>query len=201
MPETHDTTTLVPPRDARGARPADEREWEALVGEYGPTLWAITKQFRLDDAESADAVQTTWLRLLEHADEIRDPERLAGWLVTTLRRVCLGSTRPTPRRPQALPAIEGSRDLPVGRVGDEGCPERALLDVEHTALLRQAVAELPEGHQRLLGLLMASTRPSYGEIATELGMPVGSIGPTRARILAVVRTRLAAAGLHDLVLS
>jgi DNA-directed RNA polymerase specialized sigma24 family protein len=72
---------------------------------------------------------------------------------------------------------------------------------DHRVLVRRALATLPEQHRRLIGLLASSPPPSYQEISAGLGMPTGSIGPTRKRILARLRAELEAAGLHDMSLN
>jgi RNA polymerase sigma factor (sigma-70 family) len=183
----------------RATRPDGDDAWESLVNEYSPTLWAITKQYRLNDADSSDAVQVTWLRLLEHVDEIREPDRLAGWLATTVRRICIATGRAKRRQSDHDPV-----DLDYAHVrrerSEEGCPERAALRSEHVTLVQQALEELPAPQRRLIRLLMSSPTPSYRDVAAQLGVPIGSIGPTRARILARMRAALADLGLEDPVL-
>ena len=201
--DTHGTKSAPSrPSHTANVRTGDHDAWVTLVEEYSRTLWAIAKQYRLNDAEAADAVQTTWLRLLEHVDEIREPDRIAGWLATTVRRICLEAGRRTTRSQPVRDPLEHSQLAPVHQDGsDENCPERAALRGEHVVLVRQVLAELPEPHQRLIRLLMSSPTPSYRDVAAQLGMPVGSIGPTRARILARMRAELTALGLEDLVLA
>jgi RNA polymerase sigma factor (sigma-70 family) len=181
------------------AREGDRDAWNAIVDEYSGLLWSVVRGFRLGDAQAADAVQTTWLRLVEHLPAIREPERLAGWLRTTARRVCLevlrGSAREHPV--EAIGDIERSeRDL-VSAPAEEG-PEMCSLRAERAELVRRVVADLPERQRALIGLLIVSPPLSYEEISARLEMPIGSIGPTRARILARLRTALAAAGFSDL---
>ena len=97
--------------------------------------------------------------------------------------------------------LEHSQAAPVCQErSDENCPERAALRGERVILVWLVLAELSEPHQRLIRLLMSSPTPSYRDVSAQLGMPVGSIGPTRARILARMRAKLAALGLEDLVL-
>jgi RNA polymerase sigma factor (sigma-70 family) len=185
----------------RRAGDGDRTAWNEIVDEYSVLLWSVVRGFRLGEAQGADAVQTTWLRLVEHLDGIRDPARLAGWLRTTARRVCVDAIR------------ESGREYPVGadrespgrmRSGSpdpvEDGPESTALRHEREALVRTALAGLPERHRSLLTLLVASPPVSYEEIGARLGMPVGSIGPTRARVLGRLRTALEAADFHDLAL-
>jgi RNA polymerase sigma factor (sigma-70 family) len=191
-----------PPPDERisyllqRAADGDHAAWDCLVEQYSALLWSVVRSFRLSDAHAADAVQTTWLRLVENLHTIREPERLAGWLRTTARRVCLevirraGREYPTDSVEEtSAPVLDHATDRP------DDDPEGHVLRQEGVALVRRAVRELPERQQRLLSLLVASPPLSYQEIGARLGMPVGSIGPTRARVLARLRTALAPAML------
>jgi len=174
----------------RRAAGGDEVAWNAIVDEYSRLLWSVVRGFRLTDAQAADAVQTTWVRLLENLDAIREPERLAGWLRTTARRVCLETVRRASRECPVDPQSHTALGQVAGRADD---PEAHVLRQEQAAMVREALGKLPQRHQRLLELLVASPPLSYEEISARLGMPVGSIGPTRARLLTRLRTALAPA--------
>lgn len=163
--------------------------WEALVDRYTGLLWAVAHSFRLGEASSADVVQTAWLRLAENLDRIRDPDRVGAWLATTTRREAL---RMLGHRAKESPS-ELLGDLE--RASETAGPESAAVDRDRDARVRTAFARLPERDQRLLRLLMAGPPPSYLDVAAAMGMPVGSIGPTRARCLARLRRELAAVGL------
>ena len=194
--ETAELTGLVR-RAAQGDQPA----WQAIVDEYDRLVRSVVRGYPLSDAQAADAVQTTWLRLVENLAGIREPDRLAGWLQTTARRVCLAVLRES-RREQPVDCC----DRPDGGVlcraaAVDAGPEACAVRRDQQVLVRRAVATLPERHQALLGLLVASPPVSYEEISAGLGMPVGSIGPTRARILARLRVELQAAGLQDAALN
>jgi RNA polymerase sigma factor (sigma-70 family) len=184
------------------ANQGDMDAWTKLVEEYSDMLWSITRRFRLSEAQGADAVQNTWLSLIEHLGEIRQPERLAGWLATTVRRACLASIGESKRE---HPSDATTGYLEAAHAGVSGqehdCPEGHLVQREHYALVHSVLAELPVHHRRLMDLLMRTPSPCYQEVSRQLGLPVGSIGPTRQRILARMRVRLAAQGLDDLALS
>ena len=191
--EPADVTALV-----HRATAGDRAAWDAIVAEYDGLVRSVARGCRLGEAETADAVQTTWLLLVEHLAAIREPERLAGWLRTTARRVSLaivrqaGREQPTDscdRYPGTLQDLWGATD--------ETAPEASAVRRDHQVLVRRAVATLPPRQRRLLDLLVASPPVSYEQISAGLGMPLGSIGPTRARALARLRTALEAAGLHD----
>ena len=162
------------------AASGDQRAWDALVRRHTSLLWSIARSYRLSPADSADAVQTTWLRLVEHLDKIADPERLPGWLATTVRRECIHLIRRTDRH------AEFAAELPD--LADDGpAPDTALLRDERDAELWAAFARLDEPCQRLLRVLMADPPPAYADVAIALDIKVGSIGPTRARCLAKLR--------------
>ncbi|SDL74515.1 RNA polymerase sigma factor, sigma-70 family [Geodermatophilus siccatus] len=184
----HEITAQLVRRAAGG----DEVAWDAIVDRYSRLLWSVVRGFRLTDAQAADAVQTTWVRLLENLDAIREPERLAGWLRTTARRACLETVRRASRECPVDPHVHTALEQVAGRADD---PEAHVLRQERAAMVREALGELPQRHQRLLELLVASPPLSYEEISARLGMPVGSIGPTRARLLTRLRTALAPAVL------
>jgi RNA polymerase sigma factor (sigma-70 family) len=195
--EAAEVTVLVH-RAAEG----DPAAWNAIVDEYAGLLWSVARGFRLNEAQAADAVQTTWLRLVEHVADLREPEHVAGWLKTTAHRLCLQVIRQGGREQ----LVDWDEDRgPVSGVRydgpDEDGPEAAALRQEHQVLVRRALAELPDRHRQLMELLIASPPISYQDISARLGMPVGSIGPTRARILARLREVFAAEDLCDLALT
>ncbi|HEY9474200.1 MAG TPA: sigma-70 family RNA polymerase sigma factor [Mycobacteriales bacterium] len=167
----------------------DQDAWDELVSRHSGLLWAVARAYRLGQADAADAVQTTWLRLLEHLDRIHEPDRLGGWLVTTLRRECLSILRRA-RRERLNAGDDAALDVPDG----SDPLDSHLLLLERDAALWQAFGCMPERCQRLLRALVASPPLSYDEVSTALGMPIGSIGPTRARCLHRLRILLERTG-------
>jgi RNA polymerase sigma factor (sigma-70 family) len=163
----------------------DEGAWNAIVERYGSLLAAIARQHRLDPQELADMSQSVWLKLLEHLPGLREPSALAGWLRTTARNECVRVLR-SRRRQVPLDAATPAPDPPV---------DEELLAAERRQLLREAFGELSEGCRRLLSALMEDPPPTYAELSERLGMPVGSIGPTRARCLDKLRRSPALRGL------
>jgi RNA polymerase sigma factor (sigma-70 family) len=168
----------------------DQRAWNALVEQHSRLLWAIARSYRLDQADAADVVQTAWLRLVEHLDRIEEPARLVGWLVTTTRRECLRVLRRAGRE-RLFPADDGALDM----LDEAAEPlDAALITDERDAELWRAFARLPERCQQLLRIAVAAPQ-AYDEVSAALDMPVGSIGPTRARCLARLRSLLDGTGL------
>jgi RNA polymerase sigma factor (sigma-70 family) len=168
------------------ARAGDAEAWERLTDRYTSLLWSLGRGMRLSHADTADAVQTTWLRLVEHLDDLRNPEGVGSWLVTTMRRECLGALR---RSARTTTTADGLDDIPAA--GDE--LDDALLRDERDAALWRAFAGLQPRCQALLRVLMSDPPPTYAEVSAALDMPVGSIGPTRQRCLAMLRDSVMAA--------
>jgi RNA polymerase sigma factor (sigma-70 family) len=164
------------------ARQGDQVAWDALVERFNGLVWSIARGYRLDVADAQDAVQMTWLRLVEHLNRISDPERLAAWLATTARRECLQLLRKASRdRPAALEST-------VSDIPDPDAPvDAAMLLAERDRALWRALSSIGKRCQQLLRVLMASPPPAYKEVAAALDMPIGTIGPTRQRCLGKLR--------------
>jgi RNA polymerase sigma factor (sigma-70 family) len=169
----------------RAAASGDSDAWEAIVRRFSGLVWAVTRGYRLGQADAADVFQTTWLRLAEHLDRITDPERVGAWLATTTRRESLRVAQASSR---TIPADDTTL-VSLGQV-EHHSPEQAVLDSEQAMLdsqrarqLWRAFRELSARCQRLLRVLLAVPPPSYAEAAAALDIPIGSIGPTRARCL------------------
>jgi RNA polymerase sigma factor (sigma-70 family) len=159
----------------------DQSAWNEIVARFQGLVWATARAHRLSEADAADVAQTTWLRLVEHLDRIRDPERLGAWLATTARHESLRHIRLHGRE---LP----TEDADVFEAPSDDAPELALLTQERDTALWRAFARLGAQCQALLRLLVSQDEPSYEEIGAALDMPIGAIGPTRMRCLEKLRT-------------
>jgi RNA polymerase sigma factor (sigma-70 family) len=167
----------------RRAAAGDKCAWERLVDQYSRLIWAMTRDFRLADADAADVVQATWLRLLEHIDRIEYPERIGSWLATTARHECLRHLAASKR----LMLVDDDNAAFGSTAAHEPEIDEGLLAEERARAVRAAMAMLPTRSQQLLQLLMADPPVSYTEISDQLGLPIGSIGPTRGRCLERLR--------------
>jgi RNA polymerase sigma factor (sigma-70 family) len=174
---------------ARSAE-GDQVAWGRLVTRFSPLLWAVARAHRLSDADAADVVQGTWLRLVENLGRIREPERVGAWLATTCRRECLAVLR---RGSREQPA---EQDRVVDLTGaDHRTVDADLLRRERDARLWSVFEGLSDPCRRLLRALLADPAPSYDEVSAALGMPIGSIGPTRGRCLRQLHTLALEAGI------
>jgi RNA polymerase sigma factor (sigma-70 family) len=176
MPQPPDVEQLV-----SAARAGDATAWDSLVDRYLPLVTAVIARLRLSPADADDVNQTVWLRLVEHLDGLREPRALPGWLATTARHEGL---RVIKRRGRDLPVDPSGTAL---ETAEEFDPGEALVEDLRSHALREAMMELPEKRRELLLLLLAEPPLSYDEISARLGIPRGSIGPTRARALEQLR--------------
>jgi RNA polymerase sigma factor (sigma-70 family) len=164
------------------AAQGDQRAWERLVDQYARLIWSITRQFKLSESDAADVSQATWLRLLEHIDKLDHPDRVGSWLAATARNECL---RNLAARKKVIP-VQDDITLKSDVTSAPEVDERLLAD-ERAADVRRALSHLPRRGQQLLEMLMADPPATYAEISDKLGLPVGSIGPTRGRCLDTLR--------------
>jgi RNA polymerase sigma factor (sigma-70 family) len=175
----------------QSAREGDQEAWNALVEKFGSTVWAIARGHRLNSADAADVFQTTWLRLLEHLDRIEQPARVGAWLATTARRECFRILRIAGRQIPNGDDFDVHPDLATSE-----WPDGDLLALERKRVVDQLVNRLPVRSQILLRLLSADSPLSYRDISQSMSMPIGSIGPTRARALEQLRRHAVAAGIN-----
>lgn len=165
------TLTLIKAADG------DEHAWNELVTRYSGLVWSVARGFRLNQADAADVFQATWFRLVERLNTIRDGDGLGAWLATTTRREAVNLIR---RAGREMP----TDDLGPQRVDtDTLTPEEAALRSERDRLIWESFAKLPQRCQLLLRVLLLDPPLSYEDASAALDMPIGSIGPTRARCL------------------
>jgi RNA polymerase sigma factor (sigma-70 family) len=170
----------------RRALEGDSMCWEVLARRHWTYLLAVARSYRVGE-DAQDVVQVAWLRLLTHAGSIRDTDRVRSWLAAVVRHECLRllSTR---RREQLA---DDEQLFEVASQREQGStPEQMALQGEARALVRKAFAALPERQQALLALLDDPETSDYRVASTRLGMPRGSIGPTRQRGLRRLRRNL-----------
>jgi RNA polymerase sigma factor (sigma-70 family) len=173
---------------------SDEDAWHELVDRYAPLVWSICARHQLSRADIEDVGQTVWLRLVEHLGKLREPAALPGWLATTTQRECVRVLK-AHRKCEVFGTDPDNGGLPLEN--ETTMIEEEVLMAERNALLRAAFDELPEDSQRLITLLLSDPPLSYVEIGEILGMPPGSIGPTRQRCLDRLRRSPHLRGLTD----
>jgi RNA polymerase sigma factor (sigma-70 family) len=174
------------------ARTGDKQAWGTLVERYAPLIWSICCRYRLG-ADAEDISQSVWLRLVGQLGKIRDPAALPGWLATTTRRECLRLLGAA-RGPLAEGYVVDAEAVPDEQVR---IAEEEVLAAERHAVLREAFRDLAPCDQQLIALLIEDPPVPYAEISARLGIPMGSIGPTRRRCLDKLRRHPAIAALLD----
>jgi RNA polymerase sigma factor (sigma-70 family) len=165
-------------------REGDVQAMGELVAMLTPILWHTVRAQRLDRESAEDVLQTTWLALVRSAESIADSRAVLQWLIVAARREAWRVMR------------EQSRQLPYEidedavRTPEDELPEAVVLRDDSQKLLWSHVAALPERCRELLRVIAFADRPDYPTLARSLGMPIGSIGPTRGRCLAKLRASL-----------
>jgi RNA polymerase sigma factor (sigma-70 family) len=148
--------------------------WTAAMQRHSVRIRAVARAHRLPAHDADDVVQTTWLRLLEHRAYVRQPAALGAWLQTTARRESLRVLRENAR---LVPVDEDALDGEDPQLG----PDARVHAGERRVVLGKAIAELPDRQRALMQALLDDSDPSYADLSRRLQMPIGSIGPTRAR--------------------
>ena len=161
---------------------------ETLVRLLTPMLWHTVRAYRLDQASAEDVVQGTWMALVRSHTAVQDPQAVVRWLTVTARRE---AWRVANRAQRQEPAEE---EVLQAHAGVEAGPEETVLRDHRDRALWAAVESLPERCRRLLRVVAFADRPDYEQLSRDLGMPVGSIGPTRGRCLSKLRVALGAHG-------
>jgi RNA polymerase sigma factor (sigma-70 family) len=170
------------------ARKSSQEAWEQLIGRYQALINAISRRHRLAPSDAQDVSQYVWMQLLGHLNKLREPSALPGWIAATTRHRCYEILRSQKRSVSVDPLIicrselvdtaaRGTNSEGYSAVDDE------LLRAEQRSAVRQGLAELTEDQQQLLLLLVADPPVPYCEISRRMKLPIGSIGPTRARLL------------------
>jgi RNA polymerase sigma factor (sigma-70 family) len=175
------------------ARDGDQHAWNEIVDRYAPLVWSICNRYQLNRNDIDDVGQTVWLLLVEQLGNLRAPAALPGWLATTTQRECLRLLR-TARRYDSFRSPVDSLMAP-----DETSPmiDQEVIAAELNAALRESFAELPPRCRQLLSMLLTDPPLSYAEISAALTIPIGSIGPQRARCLGRLRRSPALAAFSD----
>lgn len=173
-----------------------EDAWAALVQRYRRLVYTVPRRAGLDAEACADVFQSCFQRLYEHVGRLHDPERLRAWLVTTAKRESLRLMERARQRAEVSGSVtgeDGHEADPLDRVADPSpLPEDLLASLEEHHRLQAAVGLLDCRSRRFVELLFLQDEPlPYSDIAERLGMAEGSIGPTRARVLAKLRALLA----------
>lgn len=177
------------------AQAGDQQAWDTLVDWYAPLVWSICRRYRLADADAGDVGRTVWLRLADQLDTIGDPATLPSWLATATARES-AQALPAAWGPHAAGRTPQATNIPDATAATAGHElEHELQLAERHTALREALAHLPPGCQRLLTLLLGDPPDPDAKISAELGIPIGRIGPDRGRCLAMLRAHPAIAAL------
>lgn len=171
----------------------DRGSFDTLVEVVTPLMWRTVRGAGLDQVSGEDVIQTVWLSLLHHAGSIRDPQTIVKWLLTSTRREAWRlskRSRVDQGRSEAVFGVDSEEVMAIPGQRDE-TPDEVIFRGERERQLWNHVQSLPVRCRQLVSVIAFADRPDYAHLAESLGMPVGSIGPTRGRCLAKLRDQLA----------
>ncbi len=168
----------------------DGGAWTTLVHRYKRLVYAVARRARLEDAAVADVFQTVFARLIEHLPHLRQPERLHAWIVTTAKREAVLQAQRS-QRTVSLTRPDDDESSPDEPADESLLPDVALIELQEANLVRNALDRLDGRCRDLLLLLFRDDDSPYEEVSQRMGMPIGSIGPTRSRCLEKIRALLA----------
>jgi RNA polymerase sigma factor (sigma-70 family) len=169
----------------------DQEAWSELIERYIPLVWSICQRYQLSRQDADDVSQSVWLLLVEHIASLREAAALPGWLSTTTRHEVFRVLRVARRHEHDDLPPDGQ----ISGDADEATIENELIVAERNAALRAAFAELQPNCHDLLSLLMNDPPLAYSDVSAMLDIPVGSIGPKRARCLERLRQSPHLAGI------
>jgi RNA polymerase sigma factor (sigma-70 family) len=161
------------------AAEGDQDAWAELIHRFSPVVWREARRFRLSRTDSEDVSQSVWMLAFQHLGRIRNPRAFPGWISTIARNEALRLVRADRR----IDLVDPTDYFAPRANHDDTGVDHTLLMAERIRTLREGLATMPPEQRRLLLLLYADPRPSYQEVGRQLGIPTGSIGPTRARCL------------------
>jgi len=173
-PVEHPGQTAGPSDDGliSGCIAGEQSAWRELVHRYAGLVYSVPARLGLDDASSDDVFQMVFEVLLKQLPRLRDRQSLPKWLLTAAQRISWKVIRQQ-RKEQSAVVAEQASD-----------PTEVLIKCERQHRVRQALARLGGRCQALLtALYLGQNQPNYGQVAQMLGLPLGSIGPTRARCI------------------
>lgn len=164
----------------RAALAGDGRAFAELVARFDRPLRSVARSYGLNRYDADDVIQNTWMQFMQHGRGLREPAAVSGWLMTTARRHCL-------RVLQSGVREHLTEDPAAGELGEDGRLDAGLLAAERRAALEASLSRLTRRQRELITLMLDEPDVSYTEVAQRLDLPIGSIGPTRARSLTRLR--------------
>lgn len=162
------------------AREGDATAWGELVASLQGLVYSIPRRYRLGEDDAADVFMTSFQALHRNLDRIANGRALPRWLATTAARESLRLRRLHART---------TTDVPFEEIvaGEESDAEHEALRADDARQVQGALGRLASRCRDLLRALYAEDEVPYAEIAARLGIPVGTVGPTRARCLEKLR--------------
>lgn len=164
-------------------REGDVQAWEEIVRTFSPLVWTVARSHRVSPNDCEEIYQITWERLLENLSHINRPERLGTWLTTVARRESIRHSESA----RFTVNFSDPQQWDLLAVSPDTSPENQTLRRTENEIVLKEIRKLPDQHQALVSMLFSDPPIPYEVISSRLGIPRGSIGPMRKRIMARLR--------------
>lgn len=160
-----------------------ETAWETIVYKYQNLIFSIPRRAGLDGDAASDVLQEVFKTLFEKLDSIEQPQFLRAWLTTTARHKTIHYIQ-REKRGKIQPLFDEENEINYEVPDRALLPDEVLVRLEKDIQIETALSKIDDRCRRLVTMLyLEAEQIPYQEIADALGLPVGSIGPTRARCL------------------
>lgn len=161
----------------------DQSAWDELVERYQRLIYAVPRRAGLSEEQAADVFQEVFVTLVEKIADIREPEKIRSWMVTTAKFKTWGVIRGTKAR--YGPATDEEMDAEMAAITDTSpLADDMLIEVEEQHMIRSALQLIEERCKRILSMIyLCDPAASYAEVAAAIGVGETSISPLRTRCL------------------
>jgi RNA polymerase sigma factor (sigma-70 family) len=148
----------------------EQRGWTQLIAKYERLIYSVARALCPEPEDCADVFQQVCIALYKNLSKLRSDQIIPAWLITVTRRHAYAQIRA--KQPQVT-------------IEENDAPTRGDIDmIEREFELEVALDQVSERCRKLINLLYFDVaEPSYAEISERMGIPIPSIGPTRARCL------------------
>ncbi len=151
--------------------------YEAVVEAHYAATYRYARSLVFNEADAQDLTQHAFLKLKTNFHQIRDLDRVKGWLFSTARRKFIGGYRHQSKFPKVpLDATDSYAAPSVTSAETRVDAQRAL----------EGLHQLPEKFRTPLALFYLE-QWSYKEISEHLGVPIGTIMSRLSRAKAQLR--------------
>lgn len=175
-------------------RNKDQVAWKQLVDNFANLVYSITAKYSLSEDDKGDVFQATFQSLYTNLDRIESVQALPRWIAVTASNHCLVVIR---NRRDHVQMVNDERDLGEVLAAEGASAEEESVRASQAYAVRKALVELGGKCTELLQAIYLDENAGYEHAVKKLGLPMGSLGPTRARCLEKLKKILVGGGFFE----